>query len=223
MDPLGLILAAALGASGYALGRQGKTPELRRLQEAIRRSENGLEEVRRQLVAIPLIDAKRIEELEKASRGQDLQLALHSGVQEGLEQQAKENREHTVGLTRDTLALGTEIKERLQALEDELDARFNAVSERQDEVLEALAQQLTAMQSFIVQAAEEAQQRRQALERQNNLGAAVMAAGGGTAESNAETERILALQAEAQREFIRRRRAAAAAAIPAPNGQGAGL
>ena len=205
MDWLGLMLAAALGgASGYGLGlRAAPQPRRGPLLERLERQD------------------KRISELELCLRAVSAEEPVDPVRVDNLEQQARENREHTVGLTRDTLALGTEIKERLQALEDELDARFNAVSERQDEVLEALEQQLTAMQSFIVQAAEEAQQRRQALERQNNLGAAVMAAGGGTPESNAETARILALQAEAQREFIRRRRAAAG--IPAPNGQGAGL
>ena len=223
MDLLGLMLAVALsGASGYGLGRRVPS-QLRRgpLLERLERQDKRISEMEinlRALSAEEPVNPVRVDNLEKACRRHDLQLAMHTGVHETLEKHTKENHEHTTGLARDTLALGSELKAQLSQLELDLDARLNALSERQGELLDAMTQQLDAMQTYIVQAAEEAQQRRQALEAAAATAAPLMT---NVMTPSMEAAALFEKQRQAQTVFAARRRAQAEAGFPGI--QGAGL
>ena len=147
---------------------------------------------------------------------------------ERLEEWQEKTGEHLWALSRDTLAMGTEIKGSLAAMEGEM----NATATEGEARLEALAQktdeQLREMQGFIVKAAEDAKGWR----NDSAFGIAApggMAVGGVTTGgmatggmATAEIAQLLERQRAAQAEFIARRRAEDASSFPGP-GAGVGL
>lgn len=103
--------------------------------------------------------------------------------------------------------------EAVGALEDSVKEELGSLAAAQGETLAALDQQLQAMQAFIVQAAEQARERRVAVSSAN----LTELAGPGGAQELAE---LVALQRQAQEAFAARRRADTAAGFQQPAGGG---
>jgi DNA repair exonuclease SbcCD ATPase subunit len=193
MELLGVMLAVAMAGSGYALGRRdGRTLGRAELERRLDEQESRLALLAKEVAGLPAY-SKRISSLEQDARALDQQL-----------------KAHMTALAQDTLALGTELKGSLAALESGVDARLNSLDERQGEVVQALDQQLQGMQSFIVQAAEDAKARREAI--------TAAAPVNGSAAPTAEMASLLEQQRQAQAVFAARRRAAAEAGFPGPGG-----
>ena len=197
MEPLGLITALLLGgAGGYGLALRSRSVvaavvEVKTLQDRV-----------------------RVLSLE-AEQGKEMLPRL-----ERLERWQSESSEHITLLVRDTLALGTELKGGLAALEAELNTTATAAEARLEALMQTMDEQLQGMQGFIVKAAEDAKVRRASVAPASPAvgGPAVVSAfvSGGQAELAELMER----QQAAQQEFALRRRAQAAANFQAPSGAG---
>ena len=103
----------------------------------------------------------------------------------------------------------TEHSDRIDYVSNELEVLNRA----QDATLNNFEQQLQGMQDFIVQTAEEARNRRDALSGVPALPAV-------SPERGLELNELMRLQREAQQEFASRRRAAAAEGFQQPSGGG---
>jgi hypothetical protein len=139
---------------------------------------------------------------------------------ERLERWQSESSEHITLLVRDTLALGTELKGGLAALEAELNTTATAAEARLEALMQTMDEQLQGMRGFIVKAAEDAKVRRASVAPVSPTvgGPAVVSAfapGG-----QAELAELMERQQAAQQEFALRRRAQAAANFQAPSGAG---
>lgn len=207
MEPLGLLLALLLGGTGgYGLAlRKRHISSASQAVIALQQQHSGLEE---RLAALNIGD--RLTGLEQQMKGVALRLELHNGMFEALEKQQEAGRDSVAQLAKDTLALGTELKGGLSALEAELNNGVTTGEARFEELASAMDQQLQEMQSFIVKAAEDAKTRREQLPRP----------GDAVASATTEMAQMLEQQRQAQQVFAARRRAEGAANFQVPNGAG---
>lgn len=221
-----MALALAVAGGGYALGRRdGRSLSRADIEQRLADHGKLLETDRRQLDRL----LEEVRELD----GQCGQLAAdRAALERQLKEQLREQGGHVASLAQDTLALGTEFKGGLSSLEARLDDGLSRAEARQQQLLDTVDQQLQSMQAFIVQAAEEAKARREAIK---SAGPVVMAPTAGVdwkAPATADMAGLMAQQrqaqevfaarrrAEAQEIFVARRRAAAEAGFPNINGAG---
>lgn len=209
MEPLGLLMSLLLGgAGGYGIAlRKRQLSSASQAVIALQQQHSSLQE---QLGSLRISD--RLDLLEQQIKGTALRLELHTGMLEALEKQQEAARDSVAQLAKDTLALGTELKGGIGALEAELNSSATTGESRFEELASAMDQRLQEMQSFIVQAAEQAKARRELLPRPE--------AGGAVAGGAGELAQLMEQQRQAQQVFAARRRAEAAAAFQTPNGAG---
>jgi chromosome segregation ATPase len=218
MELLGVAVALAVAGGGYALGRrEGRSISRSVLERHLDEQEGRMALLGKEVGNLQAF-GKRISSLEQEAKALEAHLTLRDGVQEAFEKQLKEQGVHITALAKDTLALGTELKGSIAALELELEDSRTATEARQEQLLQAVDQQLQGMQSFIVQAAEEAKSRREAIAAT----APVVAAASTITTPTAEIAGLLEQQRQAQAVFAARRRAAAEAGFPGPGGGAVG-
>jgi hypothetical protein len=209
MEPLGLLMSLLLGgAGGYGLALRKRQLSSASLAVVALQQQCSNIEAELQQMCI----GERLATLEQQIKGTALRLELHTGMFEALEKQQEAARETVTQLAKDTLALGTEMKGGLSALEVEFNSSATTGESRFEELASAMDERLKEMQSFIVQAAEQAKARRELLPRPE--------AGGAVAGGAGELAQLMEQQRQAQQVFAARRRAEGAANFQAPNGAG---